>query len=523
MGFLLHPGFRFSLAQTIYTGKRKRNTFCYNFFVLIDRVGLAARNDCGLQKTRPIIAGVSGGADSLCLMGLLSNLGYPLVVAHFNHQLRPEAADDARQVEAAAQARGLAFVLGTENVSDYAVNRAIPIEEAARELRYRFLFEQARTWSAQAVAVGHTADDQVETVLMHLLRGSGLGGLKGMSFSTLFPAWDPLLPLVRPLLSTWREETQAYCALNGLHPVVDATNADPAYLRNRVRLELIPLLETYNPRIRQALYRTASILAGDDLALTQAVDRLWPDCQAASGPGYVALDREAVLRLTSGLQRGILRRALRQLRPTLRDIDLEMVERALHFFSHPTRTRQIDLADGLRLVQENRRVYLVGGKACLPADDWPQLESSSSLSIGAPGEITLPGGWMLAAGLLPKQQTADIPEIAAASQDPFQAWVDADLASFPLIIRPRKNGDCWQPLGMEKGSQKLSDFFINEKCPPRARARWPLVCSGEQILWIPGYRPSQVCRISAGTRKILHLRAWLIRASHSPSVVSTSG
>jgi tRNA(Ile)-lysidine synthase len=491
--------------------------------VVLDRVGLTASKDCSLQKTRPILTGVSGGADSLCLLDLLYRLGYPLVVAHFNHQLRPEAADDARQVEAAAQERGAAFVLGTADVAGYAASHALPVEEAARELRYRFLFEQARRCSAQAVAVGHTADDQVETVLMHLLRGSGLGGLKGMSFSTLLPAWDAALPLVRPLLSTWREETQAYCAQNGLHPVVDATNTDPAYLRNRVRLDLIPLLETYNPRFRLALYRTASILAGDDQALNQVIEGLWPGCLAALGPGYAALDREKVLRLAPGLQRGILRRALGQLRPTLRDVDLEMVERALQFFVQPARSGQMDLADGLRLMHESGQVYLVDGRARLPAGDWPQIEGPSTLSLDAPGEIALSAGWKLAACLLPDESLADVYGTALANPDSFQAWVDADLARFPLVVRPRRSGDRWQPLGLEKGSQKLSDFFVNEKCPPRARARWPLLCSGDQILWIPGYRPSQACRLSTGTRKILHLRVWRVRASQSPPVVSTSG
>ena len=491
--------------------------------MLLDRVSLTASKDCGLQKTRLVVVGVSGGADSLCLLDVLCSLGYPLVVAHFNHQLRPEADEDARQVEIAAQQRGMVFVLGGADVAGYAERHSISLEEAARHLRYIFLFEQARHFSAQAVAVGHTADDQVETVLMHLLRGSGLGGLKGMSFSTRLLGWDPNLPLVRPLLSTWREETHAYCVGRGLRLVVDATNFDSTYLRNRVRLDLIPLLETYNPQFRLALYRTASILAGDDAVLNQVLDELWPGCLASLGPGYAALTRAQVLRLAPGLQRGILRRAIAVLRPEMRDIDLEMVERALQFFIHPARAKQMNLADGLHLVEESGRVYLVDGTASLPADDWPQLESASSLSLDRAGEIPLAAGWKLAANIILDEQAAGIYEIATASQDPFQAWVDAEQARFPLVVRPRKNGDCWQPLGLEKGSQKLSDFFINEKCPPRARAGWPLVSSGDQILWIPGYRPSEACRLSGGTRKILHLRVWRVRTSQSLPVVSTSG
>jgi tRNA(Ile)-lysidine synthase len=489
--------------------------------VLLDRVGLTAFKDCGLKKKQLVLAGVSGGADSLCLLDLLHHLGYPLVVAHFNHQLRPEAADDALQVEAAARERGAAFVMGSADVAGYAARHSLPVEEAARLLRYSFLFEQARCYLAQAVAVGHTADDQVETVLMHLLRGSGLGGLKGMSFSTFLPAWDTALPLVRPLLAVWRDETQAYCAQHGLHPVVDATNADQAYLRNRIRLNLIPMLETYNPQIRRVLYHTASILAGDDAALNQVIDGLWPGCLAGLGPGYAALDRSEVLRLSPGLQRGILRRALAQLRPILRDIDLEVVERALKFFIQTTRTGQMNLVGGLRMVHESDRIYLVEGNASLPAGDWPQIEGPLPLILDAPGEIDLSAGWKLAARLLPVESQAALIDASPVNQDPFQAWLDGDLATFPLVVRPRKRGDRWQPLGLESGSQKVSDFFVNEKCPSRARSGWPLVCSGNQIMWIPGYRPSQACCLSASTRNVLYLRLWQVKTSQTPPAVST--
>ena len=495
-------------------------TICYNFFVLRDRVDLIASRDCNLQKTRLILAGISGGADSFCLLDVLCSLGYPVVVAHFNHQLRPEAGLDARQVEAAAQERGAIFIQGSADVAGFAARHSLPVEEAARQLRYTFLFEQARRFSAQAVAVGHTADDQVETVLMHLLRGSGLSGLTGMSFTTLIQAWDPTLPLVRPLLSTWRDETQAYCAGHGLQPVVDATNSDQAYLRNRIRLDLIPHLETYNPQIRQSLYRTALILAGDESTLDQVIDGLWPECLQGAGPGYTALDRSAVLRLTPGLQRGILRRAIANLRPGLRDVDLEMVERALQFFGQPARTGQMNLAGDLRLVIEGGSVFLVDGNASLPKGDWLQIEGAAPLMLDAPGEIALTHEWRLAASCQALEASGQIDNAILENQDCYQAWVDADLTPFPLVIRSRRTGDRWQPLGLEKGSQKLSDFFVNEKCPPRARSHWPLVCSGDQIIWVPGYRPSHACRLSSGSRKVLHLTVWRVRTSQTPPVAS---
>ena len=196
------------------------------------------QEQCHLQPDQPVLVGVSGGPDSLCLLDLFSRLEFPLIVAHFDHALRPESARDAEYVRSLAAAYGKAFTTTRQDVALYAQTAHLSLEEAARQARYRFLFEQAQVYSAQAVAVAHTADDQVETVLMHLLRGSGLDGLKGMPFRTEFPGWQPQLPLVRPLLTTWRAEVEEYCRLRQLEPLYDPTNRETLYYRNRLRLDL---------------------------------------------------------------------------------------------------------------------------------------------------------------------------------------------------------------------------------------------------------------------------------------------
>ena len=201
------------------------------------------KDECGLVKDRPLIVGVSGGADSLCLMDTLRTSGYPLVVAHFDHQLRPDSSRDARMVMETTARLGLDCVVDTGNVREYAESKKMSIEEAARALRYRFLFDLARRRNAQAVAVGHTADDQVETVLMHFLRGSGLAGLKGMSYRSIIKMFDVEIPIVRPLLAVAREETVEYCASHGLNPQHDSSNDSLDFQRNRIRHTLIPNLE----------------------------------------------------------------------------------------------------------------------------------------------------------------------------------------------------------------------------------------------------------------------------------------
>ena len=175
-----------------------------------------------------LVVGVSGGADSVCLLDSLHRLGLPLVAAHFDHGLRDESKEDACRVEALVKDMGLPFQQARKDVRALAAREGLSIEEAARKARYRFLFDTARSHQAQAVAVAHTADDQVETVLMHLLRGAGLGGLKGISSRLVIPEWDENLPLVRPLLGVWRSETEAWCAEKKL----------PALMLNMIRWSL---------------------------------------------------------------------------------------------------------------------------------------------------------------------------------------------------------------------------------------------------------------------------------------------
>lgn len=459
---------------------------------------------CGLKPELPVVVGVSGGPDSLCLLDILHSSGYSVIVAHFNHKLRPEADEDEAFVCQLAKRWNLPCEIGSGNVDIYADEHGLSVEEAARLLRYRFLFQVARQKGAQAVAVGHTADDQAETVLMHFLRGAGLNGLRGMSYRIVLPDFDPQIPLVRPLLENWREEILVYCATRGLRPRWDASNESPRYLRNRLRHILLPALETYNPRIRETLCRMARALDGDYEILTEAVDKAWTTICLEQGNGYVMLDLTALRGTLAGYRRNLLRRALRQIRPGLQNVDFAALERALNFLNQPGQSRQMDLLAGIRLLAEDDRLYVATWEADLPRGDWPQLKSSVALM-----HLVWPGTWEIAPGWTLKVDGQQSPalawEQARGNANPYQAWLDADRLSGPLLVRRPRPGDRFQPLGMAAHTVKLSDFFINQKIPRRARANWPLVCSGETIVWIPGFRLAHDYRLQRQTRKVLYL------------------
>jgi len=245
---------------------------------MLENIASTFRDKCNLIPDRPILVGVSGGADSLCLMETLHQAGYPLVVAHFDHQLRSGSEGEVNALKKIVAGKKITFVSERGDVRVFASEEGMSIEEAARTLRYRFLFKQARAHKAQAVAVGHTADDQVETVLMHFLRGAGLTGLKGMSYRSQFPTFDKDVPLVRPLLDVWREEIVAHCAANDLQTFHDPSNDSLEFQRNRIRHQLIPQLENYNPRFREAVLRTARSLTDDHSALSEVLDAAWIEC-----------------------------------------------------------------------------------------------------------------------------------------------------------------------------------------------------------------------------------------------------
>jgi len=195
-----------------------------------------------------------------------------LVIAHLDHGIREEAKADAKVVQDFADERKLPFRLRQVDVNSYSDSKGLSTEEAARILRYRFLFEAAKSAQAQAVVVGHNADDQVESVVMHLLRGAGISGLKGMLPYTINSEWSDEIPLVRPLLNTWRKEIMTYCSDNDIEPVFDISNEDTTYFRNRLRQKLIPELETYNPQFRKVIWRMSQTLAGDQEVLIVAIE-----------------------------------------------------------------------------------------------------------------------------------------------------------------------------------------------------------------------------------------------------------
>jgi len=313
-----------------------------------------------VQSGEPLLVGVSGGPDSVCLLHLLAqlrrDLGISLHVAHLNHMLRGgESHDDAEYVVKMAGCLGLGVTVEERDVRSYRARHHLSLEDAARRLRYRFFAAVADEVGAGAVAVGHTADDQVETVLMRLIRGAGARGLQGMRpASKWHSAGGQALTVVRPLLGVTRQRTEAYCRDHSLDPRRDSSNLLADRMRNRVRHELLPLLRSYNPRIDEALLRTAESLAGEASLAEDQVSRAWPQVVAQDGAAFL-LHREGFRALPPAVQRHLLREVVRRLLGDLEDVEWKHIERMRTGF---------DLRRGKRVVLPRRLTLVVEKDDC---------------------------------------------------------------------------------------------------------------------------------------------------------------
>lgn len=463
---------------------------------LESRVRCFVREDKLFSRGEKVVVGVSGGPDSVCLLHILNNLSdelsISLHVAHLDHQLRgAESAADAEYVAGLARKLGLPVTIERCDVRRYREEHRLSLEEAAREVRYAFFAEVAGSIGATKVAVGHTQDDHVETILMHLIRGSGTRGLRGLQPLTPWRFDDWNLTISRPLLEVSREETEAYCRRHRLAPRLDMSNLLPSQLRNRIRHELLPLLEKYNPAITQALLRTARI-AGDDLAFIDSqAAQAWQRVVRLEGQAVV-LDKKGFLKLPVVLKRHLLRTTIERLAGDIKDIEAQHIERLVAALAKPAGKRIVLPGSITFTIDYDKYVLSIG-----PARPSPYPPLGSEFPLRVPGVTRLPG-WTVKA-----EMTARMPE---KPESPFVAYLDAAKTGLRLTVRGRRRGDRFQPLGMSQ-LKSLSDFMTDAKIPHAWRDSIPLVFSPENIVWVVGYRLDDRVRVTAKTKEVLRLEA----------------
>ncbi len=444
-----------------------------------------------------LVVAVSGGPDSVCMLHILSKLQPELDIklhsAHLNHRLRgAESRADAEYVAELAQRLGIPATIEERDVPAYRAEHRLSLEEAAREVRYVFLAEVAKKVGASRVAVGHTVDDHLETIIMHIIRGTGITGLRGLQPVTEFRLPRVNVTVVRPVLSLSREKTAEYCRQNRLEPCLDASNLWLKPLRNRVRLELLPLLKSYNPGVTDSLLRL-SRLATDDLEYIDGeVTRLW-DNVVRTEKGVIVLDKKKLNGLAPALQRQLLRRCIERLLGTLKDVEERHIEEIIPALRKPA-GRRVSLPEGLTFAVEYDR-YLLGTNLyeMIP---FPQLDGVFQLNV--PGETRIPG-WRVEAEIMSRKHMPEMP------QDNMTACFDLDRVGYKIEVRAPKTGDRFQPLGM-KELKRVSEFMIDARIPRDWRKRVPVFSTPEQIIWVAGWRIDDRVKVTPETRRVLYLR-----------------
>lgn len=461
---------------------------------LEQRVNTFFQEQCISPSIKPLLVAVSGGPDSICLLhalnGLKKELGLRLQVVHLDHQLRGEAsAADAQYVLDLCHELKIPVVIEQRDVKAYQKEHKLSLEEAARDVRYSFFAELAESIGAERVAIGHTLDDHVETILLNLLRGTGTRGLRGLQPVRRSHSTKGRLTIIRPLLQVSRQETAAYCRRHRLHPREDITNRSLTLARNRIRLELLPLLKTYNPDITEALLRTASI-AGDDIAFLEKTAARYSKKIVGKQDNVISLNKQPMLKLPVSLQRLVLRQSIENILGTLKDIEARHIEEMLEFLEKPA-GKKISLPYGLYFVSEYDRFLLGQGQDSFS----PFSPLKEVVKLDLPGSVEMEG-WKIDASIVPPQKI---------SNDKFTAYLDADLIKGELTVRSRRPGDRFQPLGMAE-EKKVGRFMIDTRIPQLWRDRVPVVCSGKQVVWVVGYRIDGRFKITEKTISAVRIR-----------------
>lgn len=450
---------------------------------LITKVIATIKKHSMLSGEEKILIGFSGGPDSVCLIYVLHNLKDQFMLnlhaVYINHGLRPEETPGETEFcKKLCESLSIPFTTKVIDVKTYSKEHRLNMQEAARKLRYRIFEETTYEIKANKIALGHTADDQLETFFMRFFRGSGPTGLAGI---------PPVRGnIIRPLIEIGRKEIEEFLDEQRINYIIDSSNLKKDYLRNRVRLSFIPEIKKINPHIAQTVSRTMEILREEEkyfeLIVTKTLMKLI--CRKTD------FRIELFLIPLEAMEKVILRRVLRRAIDAtkgLRGIEFIHIEGIIDLIKHGRQGDRLYLPQGLRVIKNYSTLVITS--------EIPQKLGIFTLNV--PGEVVL------------KESRA---VIIASTEDNVDshgdgktmAVFDADKTGTVLFVRPRKNGDFFHPMGFGK-RKKLQDYFVDEKVPRDERDSIPIVVSGNDIVWIVGFRGDERFKVSDRTKRFLKM------------------
>ncbi len=452
-----------------------------------------------------IVVGTSGGPDSVCLLHLLSTFpSFKIITAHLNHNLRSrESRQDEEFVKNLARKLGLKFYSKKLNWKKIKKGN---LEEICRNGRYQFFGEVAKKEKTDLVAVAHTADDQIETVLLNLLRGAGLRGLSGMKYATKFKVQSSKFKVVRPLLTIWRKEIENYLAKNRIDFRVDRSNYDLRFTRNRIRHQLIPSLEVENPNFKVMFLEKITKNQKKYEAFQKEVEKFYKKIKLKETKAQIELDLKKFLKLNKNLKNELLRKVFEKLLGNLKEFGSIHLSEVNEILKKSKTGSFKKLPGGLVVYKDYEKVVVSCQSSVI------SYFKIKKRTLKVPGITKIPE-------IKAKIETEFVSEIDKSNR--FTIFINYDKIKDSLKVRSRRNGDLFYPLGLG-GKKKLQDFFVDLKIPRLMRDQIPIVSTNNEIIWIGKYRLDERFKVDKKTREILKIKLQY-KFSKSPFAKASEG
>lgn len=441
-----------------------------------------------IENGDKVILGLSGGPDSVCLLHILNRLKEVLDIevyaAHLNHQIRGmEAQKDALYVSQLCESLGITFFVKSMNVPQYCKENKLSLEEGARKLRYEMFFELKEKLNANKIAIAHNMNDQAETVLMRMMRGTGLQGLKGIDYIR-----DGII--IRPLLEVERSEIESYCEEYKLNPRIDSTNLESIYTRNKIRLELIPYMrDNFNSNITESIVRMSNSLRSDNDFIEEEAFKKFKEVAFINGYN-LEVNLQKYVNLHKSLKSRIIRHAIKYVLGDTNFIDQKHIEEVIELEGENKVDKKIILPRGLFVYRQKNKLIFTTKEIVLE-------EIEFSYKVPKNGFVKINE-----ANIIIETETMPINRYKALKRDKSLKWFDCNKIKGGIIVRNRKSGD---KIKLSMGSKKLKELFIDLKIPKEERSKVPVLQDDNGILCVGNFRNSESYKIDETTKEVLKI------------------
>lgn len=459
--------------------------------MVIEKIKQTIDRENLIENKDKILVALSGGPDSVCLLHALKKLetyyNIKIYAAHLNHKIRGmEAQKDALYAAKLCDELGIQFFVKAVDVPAFAKEMKMTLEEAARQIRYNMLFEVKSKISADKIAVAHNLDDQAETVLMRLIRGTGITGLKGMDYKREDG-------VIRPLMDTKKAKIVSYCEANNLKPRIDHTNLEIEYTRNKIRLKLLPYIEQeFSPHIKETISRMSNVLREDSEYLDNETQKIFDKEILEHNDDRIRLDFEELKVMHPSLAKRLIRLSIKTVLGTLEGIENVHIEDVLMLIKSPKNQLKLNLPKGLMVYKASDGLIFTMKEISFENRSFNYiLKSDGYIDID---EIDL----HIESKIMTKERCMMLPT------GQYTKAFDLDKIKGELIVRSKLDGDRMKPMGLG-GTKKLKDIFIDLKIPREKRNMIAVLCDDSGILWVIGHKISEDYKIDENTKTVLRI------------------